>query len=539
MALKFKLMGVPIAIGIDFVVVMVVLGSFWRTPEQLPAWLAVATGSVLLHELGHAAIFDFFGVKPSIRLHGGGGVTMGLRLPPRQHVLVVLAGPAMGLIVGGIVGVTVLAAPRLGNNPIVEDLLWVNLGWSLINLLPFPGADGGQILSEVTTLVLGRPAELAGRIVGLFVIGAIFLGLVLIGLYDWALVLAVFAVFSTIRMGGLSDFMVGKRSDRSPGHLLVEGRYQEAFNAARLAMADKPGDLQWIMLASEALRLMSNYAEAEPGYNRILSHDPADAKALRGRAYVRRCLDREAEADQDLATLLALPSVEVAVLKAIALHDANRHADGYLLVQNALPLAENAATQQGLRTFTAIFEFVLGRLDEALRHADELVRDMPGRPDHHALRSLILCDMGRFDEARPGVARALGGEPKHPDFHESFGIVERLSGNAPAALQHLVDSAAVRPNHPEARAELALCYLQLGRMGEARAAFETLSRRGFRDPYVVYARAAAALSGGARDEAVELLREAGRLCPELALRAGVDPLFRALRTEPAPSASGR
>ena len=75
MALRFKLLDVPIAIGIDFIVIMLVLGALWRTPEELPAWMAVVTGSVLLHELGHAAVFDYFGVKPSIVLHGGGGLT--------------------------------------------------------------------------------------------------------------------------------------------------------------------------------------------------------------------------------------------------------------------------------------------------------------------------------------------------------------------------------------------------------------------------------------------------------------------------------
>ena len=38
-ALKFKFLDVPITIGADFFVVMLVLGALWRTPEQHAAWL--------------------------------------------------------------------------------------------------------------------------------------------------------------------------------------------------------------------------------------------------------------------------------------------------------------------------------------------------------------------------------------------------------------------------------------------------------------------------------------------------------------------
>jgi len=232
-ALKFKLVDVPVTIGIDFVFIMVALGLLIDPPEMLPAWLAIATGSVLLHELGHAAMFDYFGVKSAIWLHGGGGMTVGLRVPPRQHVVVAAAGPAMGLIVGGLVGVTVLAAPRLGTNPIVADLLWVNLGWSLLNLLPFPGVDGDAILRELTTIVLGRPAEIVGRGVSMAVIAAVLVTLVLLGLYYWAFIIVFFALLQIIR----ASWRVGTGGTVggpvSPAQLIIEGRYQEAYDVSR------------------------------------------------------------------------------------------------------------------------------------------------------------------------------------------------------------------------------------------------------------------------------------------------------------------
>jgi hypothetical protein len=220
-ALKFKFLDVPIVIGVDFFVVMLVLGALWRTPEQLPVWMVVVTGAVLIHELGHATISDFLGFKPMIRLYGGGGLTLtmstdGRRVSPRQHIAIAAAGPIAGLILGGGVGLAVLAAPHIAGNDIVQDLLWVSLGWSLVNLLPFPGVDGGSIVTELTTIVLGRPAEALGRTIGLVVVGAILVGLVLAGLYDWAFIVGFFAVFNTMRTSFRSSGAGGRDATDSP-----------------------------------------------------------------------------------------------------------------------------------------------------------------------------------------------------------------------------------------------------------------------------------------------------------------------------------
>jgi Flp pilus assembly protein TadD/Zn-dependent protease len=532
-ALRFKLLDVPIAIGIDFIVIMLVLGALWRTPEELPAWMAVVTGSVLLHELGHAAVFDYFGVKPSIVLHGGGGLTFGTRVTPRQHILVAVAGPGMGLVVGGIVGLAALGAPRLATNPIVEDLLWVNLGWSLINLLPFPGVDGGSIVVELTTIVLGRPAETAGRIVGMVVVGLVFVALILAGLYYWAFVVGFFAGWRFLQATLRATALSGVKAAGAPNDLLVAGRYEEAFHAARVAMADHPTETVPVLLASDALLLMSQYADAEWGYDKVARANPVDPRALRGLAYVRRRLGRTAEADADLAALLRLPSAGAAIQQAAALYDANRHADGYKLVAESLRTATNPTVARVLQSYLAMFEYTLGREDLALRDIDALIGSAPGDAAMHEQRALILCDLGRSDEARVEIRRALADKPRHPSYHETMGLVERMAGNAPVALQLLVDSAAPRPSDPRARAELAVCQIQLGGVGEARAALETLPGYSLRDPFVAYARAALAIADRADDRAIELLSEAGRGRPELAVRAGADPLFRTLLADPA------
>jgi Flp pilus assembly protein TadD len=187
---------------------------------------------------------------------------------------------------------------------------------------------------------------------------------------------------------------------------------------------------------------------------------------------------------------------------------------------------------RALKSFVAIFEWALGRETDALVHIEELIREMPDRADLHQQRVLILIDMGRFDEARHEMRQALALKPQHPEYHETFGIVERMAGNPGAALQPLTFSATARSGDPRARAELVACQAQLGLVGDARAALETLPGYALHDPFVAYARATLAVTDGSDDQAVAFLAEAQAQRPHLGLRAGVDPMFRVLLSDP-------
>jgi len=68
---------------------------------------------------------------------------------------------------------------------------------------------------------------------------------------------------------------------------------------------------------------------------------------------------------------------------------------------------------------------------------------------------------------------------------------------------------------------------------QRRTALPVPVRASLRDPFVAYARAALAVAARANDQVIDLLSEAGRWRPELAVRAGADPLFRTLLADPA------
>jgi membrane-associated protease RseP (regulator of RpoE activity) len=117
--------------------------------------------SVLLHELGHAVAFRAFGHRPSIEMYGMGGLTRGGGGPPlgtSANVIVALAGPGVGLAFGA----AVFAFERLVGlgQPLlwvaVRDLLWVNIGWGLLNMLPMLPLDGGLVMLALARRLRGH-----------------------------------------------------------------------------------------------------------------------------------------------------------------------------------------------------------------------------------------------------------------------------------------------------------------------------------------------------------------------------------------------
>jgi stage IV sporulation protein FB len=150
--MQLRILGTPVRIEpIFFLVAALLAASRLSEPWFLASWVAVVLGSVLLHELGHALAFRRYGYAPSIRLHAmGGHTTANAPLTWKQDMVVSLAGPLLGLAIGGLVYAAGWFFPALHSTPflsvVVSDLVWVNIGWSIVNLLPILPMDGGRVL---------------------------------------------------------------------------------------------------------------------------------------------------------------------------------------------------------------------------------------------------------------------------------------------------------------------------------------------------------------------------------------------------------
>ena len=176
---RFSLFGFPIRVEFFFFLSAVFLGWRGRDGWLLLAWVAIVFVAVMVHEFGHTFAYRRYGQHSQIVLHGFGGVTMATqRLAPAQRIVVSLAGPLSGIVVLGIPAWILresVTPSSFEQAVIMHDLFYVNVWWSLINLLPMWPLDGGQILHSATELRGGEPNRRLVHSVGL--VTAVLLGL--------------------------------------------------------------------------------------------------------------------------------------------------------------------------------------------------------------------------------------------------------------------------------------------------------------------------------------------------------------------------
>jgi Zn-dependent protease len=175
--LRFNIAGIPVRVHPLFWLIAALLGSTGNI-VLLPIWIFVLFISILIHELGHAFAFRRYGQHSQIVLHFAGGLTIpesvpwggrwaNVALSRGQEIFISLAGPFAGFLFAGLIvlvvsltGGTVLTTRLLGFIPLPLNaimpfgglflgalfsmLLWVNIFWGFINLLPVYPLDGGQ-----------------------------------------------------------------------------------------------------------------------------------------------------------------------------------------------------------------------------------------------------------------------------------------------------------------------------------------------------------------------------------------------------------
>ncbi len=196
---RFSLLGFPVRVHPFFWLMAAIVGFSLSNRDGMGLLLGVGVVfvSILIHELGHALMFRRFGSDCHIVLHGFGGLAIPgqeegpsswgfkakfsqSRQPTFQEQIVIsFAGPAAGFILAGLTMIVVQATggrfdmervlgipypePRqvgaLAENLhlylFVRAILWINIWWGVMNLLPVYPLDGGQI--AMAMLVLKDP----------------------------------------------------------------------------------------------------------------------------------------------------------------------------------------------------------------------------------------------------------------------------------------------------------------------------------------------------------------------------------------------
>ncbi len=115
---------------------------------QALIWMVIIFVSVLFHEYGHALTAKMFGRAPRIELVAMGGLTFhdGEKLPFWKQFLITFNGPLFGLVLGIAAGSLGLMAKAPLLKTILMQTAYVNIFWTIINLVPVLPLDGGQLL---------------------------------------------------------------------------------------------------------------------------------------------------------------------------------------------------------------------------------------------------------------------------------------------------------------------------------------------------------------------------------------------------------
>ena len=152
---RFSCLGFPVRISPWFWLTSAILVWSDKLDRTIVGMVAVFV-SILIHELGHALAGRYYGGRSEIVLHFFGGYATRTVNPSRLgNILISAAGPAAGLLLWGVLEVSVRQFPDAISRAsehirlLVGWLLAINLAWSLMNLLPVWPLDGGQIVHQV------------------------------------------------------------------------------------------------------------------------------------------------------------------------------------------------------------------------------------------------------------------------------------------------------------------------------------------------------------------------------------------------------
>jgi stage IV sporulation protein FB len=178
--LNFSLFGIPVRVHPLFWLVGVIFGAQGNDGIGILTWVAAVFLSILIHELGHAAVMRLFGFRPWIVLYGMGGLAC--RNPQDtfrsrkfddslMQILICAAGPVAGFLLAAALALGFFASghgaqvdfespwglrPWVSLSPqnfrlqvFFNSVSYICVFWGLVNLLPVYPLDGGQIAREV------------------------------------------------------------------------------------------------------------------------------------------------------------------------------------------------------------------------------------------------------------------------------------------------------------------------------------------------------------------------------------------------------
>ena len=174
-----RISGIDVSIHLTFFLLLLWIGIvYWQNTQSVNAviegiaLILVLFGCVVLHEFGHALTARRYGTTTrSITLLPIGGVAAMEKMPedPREEMLVAAAGPAVNLVIAGVLWLWFNLSPvqlsadstLTAEVPFLYKVMVLNFMLAVFNMLPAFPMDGGRVLRAAMAMRMGR--ELATR----------------------------------------------------------------------------------------------------------------------------------------------------------------------------------------------------------------------------------------------------------------------------------------------------------------------------------------------------------------------------------------
>lgn len=204
--LRFQIFGIPIRVHPMFWLATALIASNLPLPTML-LWIGCVFVSILVHELGHGLLAQRYSNCREILLYTLGGLCFYSPEPrrPSHQLAITLAGPGAGFLLCivvmlgtslawgvtprehfnlalGIVGLDSFASPSsimsvMPKFPgptsfrLYHNMVFINLMWGLVNLLPILPLDGGRVSQTLLSLYNRSQAQRWSYIVSLLTSG--------------------------------------------------------------------------------------------------------------------------------------------------------------------------------------------------------------------------------------------------------------------------------------------------------------------------------------------------------------------------------
>jgi Zn-dependent protease len=153
-----RLFGTDVYCELSFFLLIALYFWSWGAAEGAIFSAAVIL-SILVHEFGHVlGVRRLLQAPAIVVLWALGGLCIYRATPrPGQQAVISLLGPATSFALGGLSVAVYLLLPEAPlPHRFLEVMIWINLVWGLVNLLPVVPLDGGQALRAGLRAGLGR-----------------------------------------------------------------------------------------------------------------------------------------------------------------------------------------------------------------------------------------------------------------------------------------------------------------------------------------------------------------------------------------------